>query len=226
MTSLDKYTGHKNIDGVYQKIINQIPAHEFYYELFAGSATIFAKLHHEGRGLLNDINPKVVKLLKEKFPNATVIEENIFELVQYKFLVLQIRESFVFLDPPYMHETRTDLNLYDNELSDLDHVKLLTSVLAMDCNIMIIHPKCELYDTMLYDWRKIEIKIRYNKKTSIEILYMNYPEPEQLQTYKYLGDNCWDRQRIKRKGDQLVKKLSELPVLERKYVLERLKEIT
>lgn len=225
MTSLDNYTGHKNIDGVYQKIINQIPPHSYYLELFAGSGAICEKLDPLSNAFLNDISPEVVALLKQKFPNATVYCKDIFDLLSYNLDVLQNPKSFVFLDPTYLHETRSDKNLYHHELSDSDHVQLLSILNTKKCNIMIVHPKCELYDSMLYNWRKIEVKIRYNRKTSIEVLYMNYPEPEELHTYKFLGEDCWDRQRIKRKGDQLVKKLSDLPVLERKYVLERLKEI-
>lgn len=109
-------------------------------------------------------------------------------------------------------------------MSDDDHVRLLLAVLQMNCNIMIIHPKCELYDTYLKDWYKVEVKIRYNRKTSIECLYMNY-KPDELQDYSYLGTDCWDRQRIKRKGERWVNKLMNLPDLERNYIIEKIKDL-
>lgn len=37
------YTGSKNGNGVAQWIINKIPLHTNYYELFAGSASIYFK---------------------------------------------------------------------------------------------------------------------------------------------------------------------------------------
>jgi len=89
---------------------------------------------------------------------------------------------------------------------------------------MIIHPDCELYNTMLSDWRKVQVKIRYNNKTSIENLYMNYSADVELHTTKFLGADCWDRQRIKRKGDNLISKLNRLSPNERKYLLERIKQ--
>src|SRR5690606_9759875 len=115
-------------------------------------------------------------------------------------------------------------SLYTYEMIDSDHVQLLTAALQMNCFIMIIHPKCELYDTYLKDWYKIEVKIRYNNKTSIECLYMNY-KLDELQDYTYLGSDCWDRQRIKRKGERWVNKLLAMPELERQYIINKIKEL-
>ena len=52
---------------------------------------------------------------------------------------------------------------------------------------------------------------------------MNYPWPAQLLTYRFTGTDCWDRQRIKRKGDRLIKKLLSLPEQERNYIIDRIK---
>lgn len=132
----------------------------------------------------------------------------------------------IFLDPPYLHGTRSgNTNLYEFEMTDNDHVKLLSAVASMEQKIMIIHPKCELYDRMLADWRKVEIKIRYNRKTSIEYLYMNFAKTADLHNDDYLGSDCWDRQRIKRKSERLIAKFQKLPVLERNYLIKRINEI-
>lgn len=64
-------------------------------------------------------------------------------------------------------------------------------------------------------------------KTSLECLYMNYPQPDKLQITQFTGTNCWDRQRIKRKGDRLIQKLKNLPPTESNYLLSRInKELT
>ena len=117
------------------------------------------------------------------------------------------------------------INIYNFEMTLNEHIELITSLLQLKCFVMVIHPKCALYDEMFKDWRKIEIKIRYNRKTSIECLYMNYSDEIDLQCYDKLGSNCWDRQRIKRKGDRFVNKLLNLPMQERNYILDRIKEM-
>ncbi len=48
---------------------------------------------------------------------------------------------------------------------------------------------------------------------------MNYPTPTKLLTTRFVGADCWDRQRIKRKGERLSK-LKTLPNHEQQYILE------
>lgn len=226
--TLDKYTGHKNKAGLYQKIINQIPKHNIYAELFAGSASIFDLINVPASlSILNDIDAEVHKLLCQKYLEfeVTLWNRNGIHFLSKMQPIWEV-DTFVFLDPPYLHETRPNgTNLYKHEMTKSDHVQLLSNCLVMKCNIMIIHPKCDLYETMLFNWRKIEVKVRYNKKTSIEVLYMNYPEPIELQDYSYLGNNCWDRQRIKRKVENYIEKFKKMPLLEKNYIIDNLKKI-
>ena len=90
---------------------------------------------------------------------------------------------------------------------------------------MIIHPKCDLYDTMLKDWRKVDVKERYHNKTQIVTMYMNYAEPTELQCYDYLGNNCWERQQIDRKLKRLKDKFSLMPVQQKNYFLKELNKL-
>lgn len=218
------YTGHKKIFGTYHKIINQIPACKQYVELFAGSASIASLMSVLPEDIiLNDLDRSVTENLRCTFPKAKVTNHD------YSYVLHLLKGTdkkiFIFIDPPYLHSTRPNsTKLYKHEMSDDDHIRLLSSVLQLKCNIMIIHPKCELYDKKLKNWRKVEIKIRYNNKTSIECLYMNYEVPSTLQNDSYLGKDCWDRQRIKRKANSLVNKLLNLPELERNYIINRVQE--
>jgi len=232
MKATKNYIGNKKINGFYHKIINEIPKHKAYYELFLGSGAI-AKL-------LMEVCPKTWYSLNDKdwqvmssfeFPSNIKIDKNgVSNIDAVSFLKLKEittagTDTFIFMDPPYLHSTRNSPNLYKFEMSDKDHVQLLKAVLQLKCNVMIVHPKCELYDKLLSDWRKVQVKVRYHNKTSIECLYMNYEKPIELQTYKYLGTDCWDRQRIKRKRDSLIKKLLALPVQERNKIIQSVIEI-
>lgn len=226
---MKNYPGNKNILGLKHKIINLIPDHIHYYELFFGSGAIFHELkdNHWDHLLfyhLNDLNKECFN----KIDHASVTSITTVPAVDI-INNLKWREAnhshFVFLDPPYLHSTRPNsMNLYGEfEMSDEDHIQLLTSVGDLNCNVMIIHPKCELYDSMLSDWFQVEVKVRYNSKTSVETIYMNYDISQfDLQTTHLLGKDCWDRQRIKNKGKRLIKKLSELGRHERQYLKEQI----
>lgn len=222
------YTGHKKIYGVYHKIINEIPPCKNYFELFAGSASI-AKLLFKNADktniFLNDIDKAVTVNLKDCIPGATVTNKNIFDILQLKNSTMYDTDSFLFLDPPYLHSTRNNNKLYAHEMTETDHLQLLSAVQLLKCNVMIIHPKCEMYDTVLNNWRSIQIKIRYNKKTSLECLYMNYPKPDALQLTDFLGGDCWERQGIKRKAERFLARLNKLPSQERQYIINHLTKI-
>jgi hypothetical protein len=69
-------------------------------------------------------------------------------------------------------------------------------------------------------WNKEKKKVRYHNNTVNECIYYNYTKPSVLQTYEYLGNDCWDRQRIKRKIKRLFNKLMDLPEIERNAILQ------
>ena len=220
------YTGNKNIPGLIQKIVNQIPLCTDFYELFAGSAAVSNFLSvldvPSVRYHLNDLDPVITA--NYDYPAGCLITSlPALELLKSLKSVRDPESIFVFLDPPYLSDCRTyNFSLYRFEMTNDDHVQLLSAVQDLNYNCMIIHPQCDLYDRFLKSWRTVQLKVRYNRRTSLETLYMNYPRPVHLLTYSMYGTDCWDRQRIKRKGDRLVKKLLSLPEVERNYILSRL----
>ncbi|HEX8269782.1 MAG TPA: hypothetical protein VF581_07810 [Flavobacterium sp.] len=225
---MKNYPGNKYSQSVYKKIINEIPRCDTFREWFAGSAAVSAVLTIPAAALyLNDLSDLVHAYLINKFSGSTVTKDCTISLIN-NLPDNTDKVEVIFLDPPYRLCTRPHSQIiYEHEMSDDDHVQLLTAVLAKANSYLfiIIHPDDEMYNTMLAGWRRVEIKIRYRNKTSHEVLYMNYPAPEALQDTRFLGSGCHERQRIKRKGDRLVVKLSKLPALERNYVLERLKPL-
>lgn len=199
------YTGHKNIPGVIHKIINEIPKHEHYYELFAGSGTVGQQLPFSKSKHYNDLNTQVLQTIGEPSGN-TVIKTSVGAMELIQSLTKASTDTFIFLDPPYLHSCRHSNKLYKFEITENDHIQLLNALQSLKCNCMIIHPTCQLYEQLLQSWRSLQLKIRYHKKTSIEKLYMNYQKPEILQSYKYIGKDCWQRQAFKRKAQRFINK--------------------
>ena len=52
-----QYNGGKNGNGTYQTIINQIPPHQIYFELFAGSAAVYRFKRPSDISVLCDMDP-------------------------------------------------------------------------------------------------------------------------------------------------------------------------
>ena len=217
------YTGHKNIDGVYQTIINNIPETKRYRELFFGSGAIFNHVKHLYDPIdvfINDLNHNCVKNIESKYFScfSSIPAVN---YINSKISILDLKD-FIFLDPPYLHETRTSsIDIYGNyEMSILDHIALLLTILQSRCFVMIIHPVCELYDHYLKDWNFVDVSIRYHRKTSKERIYMNYDIKKlELKTYDFLGNDFIDRQRINRKVERIIGKLDGLNFHERMKIV-------
>lgn len=221
---INKYPGQKKINGVFQAIINEIPKCTDFYEVFCGSAQlskIIMSICPDIKIHLNDLDSAVID--KYSFPSAVCTNLHSLELLS----VIEKNDyegSIMFIDPPYQHCSRIgNEKLYTFEMSDQDHIDFFNYVSSSKIKMIIIHPKNCIYDKLInLGWRYKEIKIRYHNKTSIERIYCNYAVPVELMTYKYIGINFTDRQRIKRKCERFSKKLQLLPVIEREAIINHL----
>lgn len=83
--------------------------------------------------------------------------------------------TFIYIDPPDMKDTRKKKNQYNHEMTDEQHIKLLQIVKESSCKIMISAYENELYNECLKGWKK-EHKSTTSKcsRRRIEVIYMNY----------------------------------------------------
>ena len=223
-TDFSKYPGRKDIPGVYHKIINEIPKHDVYCELFAGSAGLFSKITTPpGVIILNDLFDQVCSFLTTRYPGAIVTNDCMIRRLK-EIESNYTQEVFIFLDPPYLHDTRPcSVNLYEKEIDYQYHVVMLDTILKSKLKIAIIHPICSLYDSKLALWRSVDISIRYNKKTSYERLYMNYDKPVLLQDCNFVGASNIRRQQLRRIAKRWIVRIENMQDDEKQYILNKLK---
>jgi len=214
---MKSYFGGKNGNGTYQTIINEIPRHQHYVELFLGSGAIIKnkKPAHTNTGL--EINPAVIAEYHYESSKAY----KVMNRCAIKFLQQNTfsKDTFIYVDPPYLLDTRKSDHRYKHELTKDQHVKILqilSSITAMVCISAYDNP---LYNKMLKGWRTKKFMNTTRRGLVEETLYMNYPAPVELHDYSFLGNDFTDRQRIKRKIYRHVQGLKRLPVLERNAIL-------
>ena len=63
------------------------------------------------------------------------------------------KETFMYLDPPYMKETRKEEEAYAHEMTDNDHLEMLSTITRSDSMILLSGYHCDMYDDLLGDWR-------------------------------------------------------------------------
>lgn len=225
--SLANYVGNKKVEGLYQQIINLIPPHAWYGSPFAGSDAVFRYKLKASYSNLNDIDINVFSAWSELYPDHKQVEFNNMPALDFLKKHQYAQEmSFMYCDPPYLESsTASQVPLYPHSMTLDDHKKFLSMVRTAKYNCMISHYPCALYDTMLKKWNWKDITVCYHGTPLIERLYYNYETPAKLHDYRYLGKNCWDRQRIKRKINRHISKLMDLPAVERNAILNSLKNL-
>jgi DNA adenine methylase len=88
-------------------------------------------------------------------------------------------ETLFYLDPPYLHSTRTAKKVYDHEMSDLDHAQLLDVITHCRGMVAISGYPNPLYDAALVGWERVEFSMRNHagqsrsKQWRIEVLWLN-----------------------------------------------------
>src|SRR5438067_2311997 len=79
-----------------------------------------------------------------------------------------------------------------------------------------------LYAAMLEDWRHISYIARTRGGPRREYLWMNFPEGLPLHDVRFVGEGFRERERIKRKRQRWVSRLSTMPLAERQVIREAL----
>ena len=219
---LEHYPGSKEVNGTIQTIINLIPPHENYYELFLGKGTVLLYKKPAAVTIAIDIDPGIIKLWYTSRP-FYIILLCYDSLLMLSALMAADTDTFIYCDPPYPKNSRkSQTDIYKYQMSYEQHRKFLTLAIKVKANCMISTYPNTLYSEMLQEWYKVEFQSATRQGMATEILYMNYPPPTELHDYRYLGKDCWDRQRIKRKIHRRVKTLSKLPILEQKAIMQAL----
>lgn len=219
------YPGGKNGAGVYQIIINLIPPHSVYIEPFLGGGAI---MRLKQPALLNigcDLSANAIAGYAE---TGDVRSRRLYNTCGIAFLQNYdfTGGEFIYCDPPYMHSTRGRLNLYEHEMTDVQHAELLSILCSLPCKVMVSGYWTKLYADALHDWTSTSFEAMTRAgHTATEWLWFNYPKPTQLHDYSYLGEGFRERERIKRKKLRWVSRLRKMPMLERQALLAAMDEV-
>lgn len=231
ISTLAGYPGNKSSSAIYPMIINRIPAHNHWFELYGGSAQITQKLHfpsgvdsslYPAAGVnvhVNELHDQVRDLLRDLFPPSVAVTDipavQFLQLIQSMCVsgILLPQDVFVYLDPPYLHSTRVNgSDYYLHEMEESDHVSLLEIIQRVDFKVMISHYPCKLYDRMLPDWFMCGTQVATRAEIAVEGMYMNYDINDyELHDYRYIGYDRTDRQRINRQIGRIASKIDNLP---------------
>ena len=231
------YSGGKESDGTFQKIISIMPPHDIYIEPFLGNGAIFRRKKPAFVSSIGiDLDTSVISQWRKSgywsvVKGNTGIElintdavlwlEN-FQTMAGILLKMDVR-VLIYLDPPYPKDCRkNDNDLYNHEMDIPGHTKLLNVARSINANIVISSYGNKLYDEILSDWNTFTFQAQTRSGTAIEKIWYNYPFPTELHDYRYLGTDYRQRERIKGIILRNASKFKRMPDLERNALIEHL----
>lgn len=222
-----RYPGGKNGSGTLQRLINQMPPHRRYIEPFCGSAAVLRLKRPAAESYAIDRDSNALDAILPHVPAGTRLfhANGIHWLEARLFRRWFLATDFVYLDPPYLPETRTSGPIYRYELTAAGHGRLLKVIRRLPCMVAISGYPSGLYDAELAAWRRIEWQAMTRGGLRTEVLWMNYPEPIELHDYQCLGDNFRQREKFSRQRKRWTARLARMNVLQRRALLAALSEV-
>lgn len=226
-----KYPGGKGGAGIFQTIINLIPPHRIYIEAFAGGANIYERKSPAASSFLIERCPVQAGILRSTIAaagddRAAVINDDAISRLKYWPWG---GDEFVYLDPPYVLSTRTKKAIYAYEMTDDDHRDLLSLLVTMGdrgVRFMLSGYRNAIYDDVadIQGWRRVDFQAMTRGGLRTESVWMNYEASAVIADYAYVGKDFRERERIKRKVNRWIRRLEQLPALERAALLSAMRD--
>lgn len=209
---------------MYQRLISLMPAHHNYLELFVGKGKVLReKRRAPGLNVGCDVDAGVIDWWRRRPTPSwlTVLQEDALRILTSHPTVKDL-ETLLYLDPPYMRNTRTKL-IYDHEFeTEEQHRSLLKIIKRLPCMVMISGYSSSLYSTMLDGWRVVRFPATTRGGLRWEYVWLNFPAGLPLHDPRFVGDDYRERDRIKQKRLRWQAKFAAMPADEREVIRQAL----
>jgi len=208
---------------LWQHLISLMPPHDTYIETHLGGGSVMRRKKPARVNIGLDVCPDVARSSALwNLPHLTMIQcDAVRFLKDFSFRGTEL----IYADPPYPAATKKKRRYYTHEYSDEDHRQLLDTLLQLGCNVMISGYSCELYESRLGSWRRRELRNITRAGPKTEIVWANFEFSPRLHDYGCVGDGFRDRERIKRKTSRWLRKLQEMPELDKRAILAAIREM-
>jgi len=222
MSEETRYPGGKGT--FYQRIINLMPSHRFYIETHVGGGAVIRHKRPAAVNVALDPDAEVAK----RWQKAKYLHITFYQADALKYLegIRPAPDILIYSDPPYMLKSRrSDRRIYKHEYTDEDHERLLSRLAELDpCKVIISGYDNDLYRKILESWNRLDFEVMTRGGAATEYLWFNFPPPEELHEYTYLGDTFRDRERIKRKRKRWINNLKKMGEIERNAMLDGIRK--
>lgn len=204
----------------YQSLISLMPPHEVYIETHLGGGAILSHKRPARRSIGIDIDARAIGRWDagDRPDVELVLGDAVTFLRSFPFAGGEL----VFCDPPYWPDTRRRTRCYRHDYEESDHVRLLETLTALPCRVMLTGYWNATYDRMLNDWIATSYQNWIQTGPVVETVWMNFQPGSQLHDYSFVGMDFRERERLRRRRRTHVSRLERAPPLERGAILAEL----
>lgn len=221
------YPGGKEGPGVWHRIVNLMPPHEVYVELFAGGGAVLRNKPPAPRSIALDVDAGALAALEERMRAERpldVVEFLELDALAWLRTTSCSSDMLLYADPPYpLSVRRSDRVRYARDLTDDEHVDLLELLTTTGARAMVSGYRCPIYDAWLSAWHRVDYKAMTRGGYTVdESLWLNFPPPAALHGYDRVGADYRERERIKKKRRRWLAMFSAMPEHERAAIFSDL----
>lgn len=217
-----RYDGGKG--RCYQRLINLMPPHRVYIELFLGGGAVLRNKRPAEINVGVDLDEDVIQVWRDQ--QALNVKLHLGDAIEFLGAYPFAGDELVYADPPYLPRTRRRARVYRHDMDDRAHISLLTALKALPCAVMLSGYPSDLYDDMLRGWSRTEFAGTSHVGRRPEAVWHNFPPPAILHDYNFVGDTFRDRERLRRRAQRWRRRLEGMPESERLALLSALQSVT
>jgi hypothetical protein len=242
------YPGGKSGAGIYQRLINLIPRHRILISAFAGHCGIVRNIRPAEHTIVIDADSDVCQWWDDwrRSKKGRALEIHHADSIQWLGYHFGLTEwhgfmvpdlvatpntasgdgTFIFADPPYVLSERSSGKTYAHELCDDGHrdlLEVLTRIPTSKASAMVCGYDSPIY-SKLKPWRSIAHQVPTRGGLQNEMIWLNYPETDDLHDFRHIGDSRRERERIRRRQRNWREQLNAMGDRERAAMLAVLNE--
>ena len=134
----------------------------------------FSRNLHTRRGMLKSVSDYLstvdnLEQFHQRISRVLIEQLDVLDLVKR----YNREDAFLYLDPPYIHETRKSNKGYDDEMTTDHHHQLAQALCGFSGKVMLSGYRHPAYEP-LAPWRQIEFTSKSAHSQGQEILWLNY----------------------------------------------------
>jgi hypothetical protein len=202
--------------------VRRFPPHQLYVEAFLGGGACLRFKTPALRSIGIDADGAVIERWRRvAWPGLELVRADAIGWLKDATKWLP-PDALVYIDAPYLHETRSSKKRYRVELKPHQHRDLLLIACNLPCSVMVSHYAHPMYEELLADWNHASFPTMTRGGVRTEHLWWRSSLASAGVGTRYIGPNFRENERVRRKVRRWREKFLAMPEAERSAVLASL----